>query len=86
MSRKLFEVKIEYTFYAYAEYPDTAADFAEDALRDAFLSEATTAREVKHSDDHVEWEKECLVYHAGREGITLGQLLEKLPARGKEGV
>lgn len=79
--RKLYEVTVEFTFYAYAENPHRAADFADDALRDSFTSDYTDAREVTHKDWRItgDWDNESLVYHKGRGDIPLGELLEKLP-------
>lgn len=77
--RKLYEVKISFTYYAYTETPDAACDFAREALDDAWASDYSDAQKVTHKDWPIEWSKDGLVYHAGRGDIVLGDLLDKLP-------
>lgn len=81
--RKLYEVTVAYTFYAYAESGVTAALLADDAIRDASSGDYATARAVMHSDARIacDWDRKSLVYHEGDEDLELGDLLDKLPAR-----
>lgn len=78
--RKLYEVKISFTYYAYTETPDGACDFAREALDDAWASDYSDAQKVTHRDWSVEWRRDGLVYHIGRGDIALGDLLDQLPS------
>lgn len=79
--RRLYEVEVRFTYYAEAESPREAEDFADDAWRDGGLERALV-REVQHSDHRLigEWSPECLVYGTESD-VELSDLLEKLPAR-----
>lgn len=81
-NRKLYEVKVELTYYAYTETPDAAEDFARDAIDDAFLSDITRAREIKHRGVRLtgEWDDDNLVYCVGSD-VTLGEVLATLPEK-----
>lgn len=81
--KKLYEVTVEYTFYAYAEDEDEACSYTDEAIRDTYSRDLGYAREVKHSDHPIaaDWDESTLIYHEGREDMTLGSALEKLPPR-----
>lgn len=82
--KKLYKVTVEYTFYAAAESELAAIRLADEALNDAYLCDCTEATEVQHSDESRfdAWGEDDLIYHEGREDITLGSMLSKLPKRG----
>ena len=84
-AKKLYEVTISHTYYAYAKDEHEARRYANDAIRDSFEYTDAEPSEVKHCDAFIVggWNKECLVYHDGTEGeLELGTLLDKLPLRG----
>ena len=82
--KKLYEVTLEFTYYAYAADESEAAEYADDAIRDSFTADYTHAREVTHDEWPIsaDWDSGSLVYHDGTEGdLELGTLLKKLPER-----
>lgn len=83
--KKLYEVTINRTYYAYAKDEDEARRYAQDSMRDSFNASDADTVEIKHCDTPIVggWDEFCLVYHDGSEGeLDLGTLLDKLPLRG----
>lgn len=78
--KKLYEVKLEMTYYAYTDSEREAELFDTEAIRDALPS--TVAYEVGHREWALEegWDRECLVYHDGLGDVTLGEILDQLPS------
>lgn len=78
--KKLYRCEIELVYYAFAESPSEAADFAKEAASDVFLSDFTHCEET--TGDRVrrdEWDGESLVYHDG-EDLKLADALKKSKA------
>lgn len=81
--KKLFEVEIRDVFYALAENEVEARRMARQAVRDMIPSHRAKAQEVTHREWPLGggWLDISAVYHAGDEEITVGEELEKLPAK-----
>lgn len=82
MAKKLFQVTLEFTYYAYAEDSYEAERFADEALSDAD-SNGAYAREIKYKEAVQDgWTRGSLVYTDRSEGDTeLGKLLDALPEK-----
>ena len=77
MNKKLFECKVTFTYYAYAEDEYEAADFVKDVARDMYLQESVRAVEVTSKPKYLadDWTPEALVYHNDDGDIPLKKVL-----------
>lgn len=82
--KKLYEVTVTVTYYAYTETPDSAADYATDAVNDTdfYLRDSTYIKEVKSRPYRLApgWDDGNLVYCHGFD-TTLGEALATLPEK-----
>jgi len=71
---KLYEVTVEFTYYALTDSAREAESFADDAFRDECWDDVASAREVTAAAQHLEWHGDTLVYGPD-EDTTLDQAL-----------
>ena len=78
--KKLYAVSFDMTCYVLAEDALRAMDVAETAWRDASPTDhVASVSEVRPGEALLDgWEDECLVYHSGREEITLASVRPKV--------
>lgn len=78
--KKLYEVTIEYTYYAYAHDEEEAESYADTAMQDAFPSDFARGRLVRpRASIAAGWDELSRVYHSEREdeAICLGDVWPK---------
>ena len=74
MTQKLYEVHVEFTYYAMSESRMGAESLCSEAFRDEDWGGIANAHEVTSQHQHLEWTGDCLVYGAN-EDTTLDSAL-----------
>lgn len=64
MSQKLYEVHVEFTYYAMSESRMGAESLCSNAFSEEDWGSIADAHEVTSADQHLEWTGDCLVYGA----------------------
>ena len=81
MTQKLYRCEVTFVYYALADSPREAADFARDAAADTVLDESVDAEAysglIPTCDLEVGWDTGSCVYHNGSQDITLGEVLAR---------
>jgi hypothetical protein len=79
-TRKLYHVTYTVHAYAYAENEREAIRLGRDAVDD-FATDGAEAEEVQPGDalHDEDWEDDCLVYHKGKENISLDSVWPRPP-------
>jgi hypothetical protein len=77
MTKKLYEVHVEFTYYAMSESRMGAESLCSQAFRDEDWARIADAHEVTSKHQHLQWTGDCLVYGAN-EDTTLDSALAAL--------
>jgi hypothetical protein len=76
--KKLYEVNVEFTYYALAESEMGALSYCSDALSDESSFDVADAMEITDANHILCWPSNYLIYGAGSKDVTLGQALNDL--------
>jgi hypothetical protein len=77
MSKKLYEVTVEFTYYALANSERDAESFADAAFQDEDHTAIAEATEITQADEYLCWPGDSLVYGIDRD-TTLDQALASI--------
>ena len=74
MTKKLYEVRVEFTYYALADDAQDAEWLSDDAFRDEDHTAISDATEITSANGYIEWPGNSLVYGADKD-TTLDEAL-----------
>lgn len=77
MPKKLYEVRVEFTYYALADDARDAEWLSDDAFRDEDHTAIADATEITKANGYIEWPGNSLVYGADQD-TTLDEALASI--------